>query len=293
MKLAAALAATITLALARPAAAAPDPFATYLGDLVSNPKAADAYLAHCDLALLPSGEARTPCKVALADLVGAQTGVTLVAKRVKNDSLSKSTVEYLDADVEARAGGKTIATFHVVEVGGFGPDSFVPMAVHWARTISDKDAAAKAKAKQLPAALAIKDVTVPMAKGTDEQAVGDYEEGIHEGKRWITGDDLVGGLAAVAADGAVFGSAPGQRYAGKSAAKSIKGWKLSLQQHGEYAAAGGDLVVVIATELVGTTTTKDKLATPYAALIVMSMQMIPGSGDHVWYPRIVSFGVPQ
>ena len=291
-RLAAAAIVLAVTAAARPAAAGSDPFKTYLSDLVSNPKGAAAYLAHCDLALLPSGEVRTPCSVTLADLVGTQTGVTLTAKRVKDDALSKSTVEYLDADVEAKAGGKVIATFHVLEVAGFGPDGFTPVAVHWTRTLPDKDATAKAKAKQLRDP-AIKSVTVPMPKGTDEQAVSDYEEGATEGKQWLSGDDVTGALPDVAADGLVFGSAAGQRYAGKSAAKSIKGWKLTLAQHGEYAITGNDLYVVVATELVGTSKDKDKVATPYAAMLVMSMQMIPGSGDHVWYPRMISFAVPQ
>ena len=290
-RLAAVVALAVTAA-ARTAAAAPDPFKQYLSDLVSNPKAASAYLAHCDLALVPSGEVRTPCSLTINDLVGAQTGVTLVAKRVKDDNLSKSTVEYIDADVDAKAGGKVIASFHVLEVSGFAPDGFTPVAVHWTRTMPDKDATAKAKAKQLRDP-AIKDVTVPMPKGTDEQAVNDYQEGVSEAKQWLSGDDVTGALPDVANEGLVFGSAAGQRYSGKSAARSLKGWKIALAQHGEYAITGSDLYVVVATELVGTSKDKDKVATPYAALLVMSMQMIEGSGDHVWYPRIISFAVPQ
>lgn len=290
-RLAAAL--VLVAALAVPAAAAPDPFKTFLSDLATNPKGAAAYLAHCDLALLPNGEARTPCTIALADLVGAQTGVTFTAKNVKDSDIAMSTIEYLDADVDAKAGGKTIASFHVVEVGSSFNEAatFVPYDVHWARMMSDKDATAKAKAKQLAAPPAIKDVVVPMPKGTEEQDQQDRDEGVSELKQWLGADDLKSGLAGVTDGGAVFGSAAGQRYVGKRAGKQIAGWKLGLVQKGGVMATGNSLVVAAATDVVGTL--PDKTTITYAALVVASMHMIPESGDHVWEIKIVSFAVPQ
>jgi hypothetical protein len=292
-RLAAALVLVVIVAAARPAAAAPDPFKTFLSDLVSNPKGAAAYLKDCDLALLPDGEARTPCTIALADLVGAQAGVTFTAKNVKDSEIPQSTIEYLDADVDAKAGGKTIASFHVVEVGSSFNEAalFVPYDVHWARVMSDKDATAKAKAKQLAAPPAIKDVVVPMPKGTDEQEQQDRDEGVRELKQVLSQDDLKGVLAGITDGGAVFGSARGQRYAGKRAGKQIASWKLGLAQKGGITATGNSLVVAATTDVVGTL--PDKTTITYAALVVASMHMIPESGDHVWDVKVVSFAVPQ
>ncbi len=291
-RLAAALVLVLALARTTEAKPAPDPFEQYLTDLVSDPKAAAAYLANCDLALLPSGEARTPCSVSLADLVGAQTGVTLTAKNVKESEIPLSTIETLDADVDAKAGGKTLASFHVVAVGSSFNEAgaFTPYGVHWARMMSDKDAIAKAKAKQLRAP-EIKDIVVPMPKGSADQDVQDRDEGVRELKQFLAQDDLKGGLAGVTDGGAVFGSAPGQRYVGKRAGKQIAGWKLGLVQKGGVTATGGAMVVFAATDVVGTL--PDKTTITYAAMVVASMHMIPESGDHVWEVKVVSFAVPQ
>jgi hypothetical protein len=282
-------------ALAAPAAAKPDPFETYVANLAANPKAAAPHLTACQLVLLPSGETRTPCSLTLADLVGAQTGVTLKATRFKYGDIKESTVQYVEADVEARAGGKVIATFHVLEVGGMGnPDAdWAPQAVHWARMISDKDAVAKAKAKQLPAAPAIKDAVPAPSKNPDDQDAQDRDEGISEIKSPLTGDALKDLVADTAGVGVVFGSAPGQRMSGKGGAKSIKGWKLDLAQKGGITAAGDSLVVFAATDIVGTTKDKSPTSITYAALVVGAMHMIPDSGDHVWETKMISFAVPQ
>jgi hypothetical protein len=290
-----ALAVLAIAALAAPAAAGkPDPFETYVANLAANPKAAASHLGGCQLILLPSGEARTPCSLTLADLIGTQPGVTLKATRFKYGDIKMSTVQYLEADVEARAAGKVVATFHVLEVGGMGnPDAdWAPQAVHWARMISDKDAVAKAKAKQLPAAPAIKDVAPPPAKDDDQEA-GDRDEGIRETRSPLGNGDLKELVAATAEVGVVFGSAPGQRLSGKGAARSIKGWKLALAQKGGVAAAGDSLVVFAATDIVGTTKDKSPTAITYATLIVGAMHMIPDSGDHVWETKMISFAVPQ
>jgi hypothetical protein len=286
-----AIAFTVVALATRTAAAAPDPLAAYLGDLAKDPKAAAAHLKHCDLLVTPGGEARTPCALTLKDLVGDATGVTLVATRTKSDQIDKSSIEYVEADVEARAAGKVVATFHVLEVGTMGgDDAFSPSAVHWARTISDKDAVAHAKAGQLTAAPALADKVVPPPPDT----TSDHDEAVSMIRDLFKGtDDLKSELSYVAGVGVVFGSAPGQRYTGKSGGKQIKGWKLGLVPRPGATIAGGDLVIYGVGHVVATTKDKPAATITYVAFVVGSMHMIAESGDHVWEPKIISFAVPQ
>jgi hypothetical protein len=285
-------AALVTLAaLAAPAAAAPDPFETFIANVATNPKAAAASLSKCKLVLAPSGEARTPCALSLADFGGA--GTTLKVARLKYGDVPQSMVEYVDADVEARAGGKLVATYHVIAVAGGTPDDgFAPAAIHVARLISDKDATAKAKAKQLPAAPAIKDATAPAPKGMEEQEQSDRANGLESLTNWLQGQLDRGRIADLASSGGVvFGSAPGQKYTGKAAGKGIEKWKLDLAQKGGITADGTGTVVFAATDIVGTL--PDKTTITYAVLAVGAVHMIPGSGDMVWDTKLASFAVPQ
>lgn len=280
----------IIAALAAPAAAKPaDPFETFVSSIASDPKALATHYKGCQLLLAPNGEARTPCTLSAADLIGTQAGVTFKVTRLAYKDLSRSTVEYIDADVEARAGGKLVGQWHVVEIGGGVPDAgFMPRAAHWARMISDKDATARAKAHTLPAAPAIAKRTVELPKGTDEQVVSDRDQAIDQLEQSLHADDLKSEIAGIADDGVVWGSAPGQRWAGRSGSRAIAKWKMSLAHDGEVTAAGDDMVVCGVADI---TDTKSQIT--YAALIVMSMQMDPGSGDHLWNARLASFAIPQ
>src|SRR5262249_16699234 len=99
-------------------------------------------------------------------------------------------------------------------------------------------------------------------------------------------------LGDMLADGGVaFGSAPGQKYAGKAGGKQVKAWKLGLAQQGGVVSDGDDMIVVAATDVVGTL--PDKTSITYAALVVGVMHMEPESGDHLWETKLVSFAVPQ
>jgi hypothetical protein len=277
-------------ALAAPAAAAPDPFETFVANLAKDPKAAAARYKDCDLLVLPSGEARTPCTLALADL--GVPGATLKMKHVKITDVPQSMIEYLEADVDALVGGKKVASFHVVEIGSAFNEAgdFIPYAGQWARMISDADATKAAKAGKLPKPPAIQAHVVEPKDAHDEE-LNDFDEGAHEMQGWLSGGDLKEGLAGIAADEVVFGSAPGQRYSGKSAAKQIKGWKLGLLATGGAAIAGNSSALFGATQVVGTL--PDKTTITYVALVAYSARIIQESGDHVWVPRVVSFGVPQ
>jgi hypothetical protein len=290
-RLAAALVLATLGALAAPAAAAPDPFADFIAGL-TDAKAAAAQLGDCELLLLPSGEARTPCKLAITDL-GAPAGATLTAKKIKYGHVDRSMLMYVEADVDARAGGKVVATYHVLAVdAGGNPDyGFRPAALQIERPISDKDAAAKAKAKQLPAPAVIEDVTAP-ATGPDDQGASDRANGLDEVTRWVKAGIGRNEVAAIAdGGGVVLGSAPGQKYSGRSAAAQIKKWKLDLAQKGGVTADGGGMLAFAATDVVGTL--PDKTTITYAALVIAAAHMIPGSGDMVWEVKMISFEVPQ
>ena len=145
--------------------------------------------------------------MALADLVGTASGVTLKVTRNKLADLYASQYMFRDATVEARAGKKLLATFRVVEISGFGnPDSptggWDPIAVHWIRLVTDKDATARAKAGTLPTPPAIADavavptgavsfVTSNMGWRTHELVVLPLADGATVGRRVPGGDGRI------------------------------------------------------------------------------------------------------
>jgi hypothetical protein len=290
-----AAAAIVFAALAAPAApaaaAAADPFVDFVANLATNPKAAAASLQSCQLLLAPSGEARTPCALALADFAGAQT---LKVSRLQYAEVKQSVLEYLDVDVQALAGGKVIATYRVIAITGMAnPDAgFQPLAMHVVRLISDKDAAARGKAKQLGPARAVQDKVAAAPTGTSDDEQSDRTSGIEEIQRFAKGGLTKDALAEVAIDGGVvYGSAPGQKYTGKSAGASIKKWKLQLQQKDGVTCDGGSMIVYGATNVVATM--PDRTSITYDALVVGVVRYDGMSGDHLWSTKLVSFGVPQ
>ncbi|HVV86873.1 MAG TPA: hypothetical protein VHE35_27735 [Kofleriaceae bacterium] len=283
------LAASLCALTASPAAAAPDPFAAFIANVVANPKAAAASLADCKLLLAPTGAARTPCLLTLDDFAGADR---LEVSRLAYGAVKRSVLAYLDADVRAFAGGKVIGTYHVVAISSvMAPDSFAPAAMQVAKLVSDKDAAAKAKAKTLPPAPSIADWTAPPPKEMDDSDQDDRSMGLDELGRWAQGGAKAA-LADVAADdGIVFGSGPKQRYTGKAAGKAIKKWKLGLAASDDMTRDGDEMIVYGATDVVATM--PDRTSLTYAALVVGVVRYDDMSGDHLWAARLVSFGVPQ
>src|SRR4051794_38926385 len=71
-------------------------------DSLINPKR----LASCDVLLAPNGQVRRPCALTAAELTGGDSGVTLKVIKKPRTSFPKSMLEYVEADVEARKGGK-------------------------------------------------------------------------------------------------------------------------------------------------------------------------------------------
>lgn len=272
-------------------------FEKYISDLASSPAAAAKRLADCQMLVTPGGAVREPCKLELADLVGTTPGATLVAKNVKRVQFPKSMLEWIEADVEARANKKLIATFHVIEIGGQGNpdlpnDGWFVAAQAWSRQISDKDATARATLGSIkPPAIA--DSITPLPKDTGSQDVSDREELVRTMKQVLTQGRLKDALEGFAeSDAIIIGSAPGQRYTGKSGAKTIHDWKLALTQNGGVAIGGHSFVGFAATDVVGKL--KDKAGTeiPYVAFVVY-IQRLTGGGSPAPFPALVMFAVPQ
>lgn len=267
------LAFVLVAALAAPAAA--DDFTDYVGHVASDPAAAATYLDGCQALVTPRGEVRRPCKLAIADLVGAQAGVTLTPRNEQFTRTRGDNFTVVDADVDAKAGGKVIATFHVVEVEG--PDAKDTheqvLAMHWSRLAADKDTTAAARAHKLREAPTIADGAIAPPAGMDDQVT--YNDATSEALDLIKGGSLEQVIGDVFVhDGVVVGSAPGQRLSGKRGARTWAGWKLSLTQEDGTQVGGlpGAVWAVTKVTVVG----KDKVAVPYVALIVFKVEPTEG-----------------
>jgi len=263
-------------------------FEKYVSDLGTAPAQAAKRLESCQLLVTPNGSVRQPCKLEVGDLTDAAGAVTLAARNVKKQSFPKSMLEWTEADVDVRAGGKLAATYHVIEITT-AMDAQHPQAQVWTRPIADKDAAAKA-ARGAIAEPHISEATAPGPKDSPEQEQDDREELLRSLRQAVTGDKLGDVFSSFAEQGAiVIGSAPGQRYTGKTGAKTIKAWKLDLAQKGGVALGGNSMVAFAATTIVG----KTKDATiPYVAFVVY-IQRMTGGGSLASFPALVQFAVPQ
>jgi hypothetical protein len=76
--------------------------------------------------------------------------------------------------------------------------------------------------------------------------------------------------------GIVIGSAPNQRFTGKSGGKSIKAWKLDLKQQGGVDVTGGGAFGVAVTRFIATTKGKNPVEIPYVTFYVYVMRMTGG-----------------
>jgi hypothetical protein len=288
----------LTTALApRAAHADKDAFDAYVADLSAHPDHATAWLGSCAVLLAPSGEVRRPCKLALADLVGATPGVTLAVTRNKVAPLHDSQYSFRDATVEARAGRKVLASFRVIEVSGFGnPDSpsggWAPIAVHWIRTIKDKDAFALAAAGKLALAPAIADAA--QTPTGDDQGASDARSLADDLDQALRGEaGLRATMASWLDDGATLvGTAPGQTLTGKKGGKAMRGWKLDLAQRGGMVRWAGGMLGVAVTHVVGTTTGKTRATFTYPTMVIFT-QGLTNAGSLVSGPRLVTFAVAQ
>jgi len=275
--------------------AAPDPFKKFVASLESGTPDA-TWLGNCQVLVTPSGQLRRPCSLALADLVGAQAGIKLRVTRNRVEHFPQSMLEYREALVEARAGGKLVATFHVLEIRGCcgnpdAPDAGHPRAVHWSQLAADKDVTAAARAGTLVTPPAVKDV---IARSTQTGQGKSDDEALFEDLARIKGSaKYQQDLAAVTSDGAVvFGSGPGERYTGKPGQRTISRWKLDLEQQGGVDVSGGNMIGVAVTRFVATTRDKAPVSIPYVAFVVYT-QFLTGGGSMGTRPALVKFAVAR
>ena len=271
-----------------------DDFEHAIPELVTAPAAAAKWLEGCSVLVTPRGEVRRPCKIALADLVGAQTGVTLKPTHVKSVSFPRSMLTWNEADVEARVGGKVIATFRLIEIGSSlgnpdGPNGgWSVTAQSWTRIVSDKEATDRAKAGKLVAPK-LAGYTEAPGKELDDQDKSDREAGLESLKsQWTSTEDKKPLLGSMLDDDAVvFGSA-GERLSGKASAKAIRKWPLGLRQQGALAIGGDKMVQWAVTQVIGTS---NGVAIPFTTFVVYIQRLTDG-GSFTSAPAIVAFGVP-
>ena len=289
----------VILGTASPAFAKDD-FDDFVAKLAAA-KDTSSYFSGCELLVTPAGAVRQPCTLALADITGGDAAVKLSVKKNSKRWYPKSQMEWREAEVEARKGKQLVATFRVIEIGGFGGNPDGPtdgwvIATHWSKLISDKELKARAIAKTLPAVPAIEDkiFTLPNPKETDqgrmdrEQAVGTLRSRLQSGGTDFKPDlaDLVDGPFVV------FGSAPGQRYAGPAGKKAIKAWKLALAPSGKSAAGGSGWVLAAATTMVATPADRSPPIT-YVVFAVATSGLTPGGGSFYTQPALIQFAVPN
>ena len=280
-----------------PVAAGKDGFDDFVAVVGGRAAAGTRWLAGCNLLITPAGEVRRPCNLALVDLVTDPTGVTLEVTRNEVADLHHSQYQARDATVEARAGGKVVATFRVVEISGLGnPDSptggWDPIAVHWMQLVTDKQARARAKAGTLRTPPALADaVVVPTG---DDQNASDSERLVDDLERALrTEPALRDRLAEWLADGViVFGSAPGQKLTGKKGARTVRGWKLDLVQRGGTVRWADDMLGVAITDIVGATRGKVRTTFTYRSMVVFT-QGLTDAGSLISGPRLVTFALPR
>jgi hypothetical protein len=268
-------------------------FEHVLPKLATAPAAVKAWLDGCVLLVTPRGEVRRPCQLTVADLVGPQPGVTLTVAHAKLTSFPRSTLSWQEADVDAHAAGKVIATFHVIEIGTLSgnPDGptggWWPAAQLWSRRVSDKDALAQAKAGKLTAPT-IADYVEPVIRD-DPQAQAAQVRAYDEIKQaWTAPEDLKPALAASAQDGAIIIGSAGERLTGKAGAKALRAWKLGLRQHGGLAQGGNERVMIGVTTMLGTT---GGVTIPYLATLV-HVGRLNEAGDTNVVPALIIFSVP-
>ncbi|MCE9575545.1 MAG: hypothetical protein K8W52_20500 [Deltaproteobacteria bacterium] len=271
-----------------------DAFAAYVASLSGGKPT--AHLGRCTVLVTPDGRIHRPCAMTVADLVGAASGVTLTVTRSTSAQMPNSQFSEREAVVVARAGKKVIATFDVVEiVGDFGPDDVgdAPVAVMWARQITDKAALAAAKTGTLPTPPAIADYR-PAAPADDKwtQDLGDAQNGydwVHTSAAGMSPADLADEIK----DGAVvLGSAPGQRYVGKRGAKTVGGWKMTFEQQGGRDLSGEAWVSIAVTHMIGTVPGKSPVTIPYVTMIV-NTQFLSGGGAPAPRTSLVKFAIAQ
>jgi len=241
----------------------------------------DAHLKETALMVLPNGELRREVRTLKTTDLGYPTGTTLRITKLQTGQFARTELEWIVADIDAKAAGKTIGKLRLVAIGtAFIPDevAYPILVAHWIKPIADKDA--RKRAVTVPD---YKDEKVPAPKDIgDEQARIDYDNLLDE--TYDGGDAVNDMLADDVTRGIVIGSGPGELWKGKSGQRAIKAWKTKLEKRGGTFRIGVGRAHVLVARYDG--------AVPYVGMIAYGDEMT-GGGSMVTGFGFASFAVPQ
>lgn len=241
----------------------------------------DKHLKETALMVMPSGELRREVRTLAPTDLGYPTGTTLRITKLQTGQFARTELEWILADIDARADKKTIGKLRLVAIGSAFVSNEVPyplLVAQWVKPVTD------AQAKKLTITPpTYDDETVPVPKElTGDQARIDYDNLLDEANDGATGlndmlaDDVIRGL--------VIGSGPGELWKGKSGQRAIKAWKTQLKKQGGTFRIGVGRAHVLIARYDG--------AVPYVGMIAYGDEM-NGGGSMMTGFGFASFAVPQ
>ena len=241
----------------------------------------DNHLKENALMVMPNGELRREVRTLTTTDLGYPAGTTLTITKLQTGQFARTELEWVLADIDAKAAKKTLGKLRLVAIGSAYVSNEVPyplLVAHWVKPVTDKQA--KKLAVTVPA---YKDEKVPAPKElTEEQARADYDELLDEA------NDGGGGVNDMLADlvvrGLVIGSGPGELWKGKSGQRAIKAWKTQLEKKGGTFRIGVGRAHVLVARYDG--------AVPYVGMIAYGDE-INGGGSMMTGFGFASFAVPQ
>ena len=243
--------------------------------------ASDAHLKETALMVMPNGELRREVRTLTPTDLGYPAGTTLTITKLQTGQFARTELEWIVADIDAKAAKKLIGKLRLVAIGSAFVSNEVPyplLVAQWVKPIADKQAA-----KLTVTPPVYKDEKVPAPKElTEEQARIDYDELLDEA------NDGDGGVNDMLADlvvrGLVIGSGPGELWKGKSGQRAIKAWKTQLKKQGGTFRIGVGRAHVLVARYDG--------AVPYVGMIAYGDEM-SGGGSMMTGFGFASFAVPQ
>ena len=214
---------------ASPAGDVQKAFDGFLRAVTDDPKTSAPFLTGCQLVILPAadGISMAPRGLTATDLVGAHTGaITWKAHYVKAAANpAYHSTGWVAADVDALdAKKKVVKTLRVSALLFEDAKQWQVIVAHFGVPLSDKDAAARALARQAPAAHAIPEKV--LVDTVDKDAAARVAD-LHKLDTQALAD------AMELDDAVLLGSAPHEVVAGGAAGqKTIAGWKTALAVDG-------------------------------------------------------------
>lgn len=229
-------------------------FKTFVKGLAEKPSTPSTWLDGCEVLITPHGDVRTPCKITMTDLVGNIPNAKLVVVAEKSSRLALRRPvmdpDYLEADVEARVAGKTVAKYHVVELFlNWGGGSTVKAQI-WLTWMPD--AVAKERGKKGTLIAPKVPSYVHAINPTVSQYDRPYVESMYSSSRASVDDtaDIKSVLTEILGNGGLIIGSAGEHLSGKKAVKKLAAWKIKLAGAGEIAQSDSWAI----RKIIGTTT---------------------------------------